>query len=88
MKTLVPQYMTFDEMKSKFPDSWVLVANPESEPAKYEIKGGFFLYKNKFKKRVYTQAKKLTAIENFVINLLTVRYTGEIKLPENHIICL
>ncbi len=88
MKTLIPQYMTFNEMQAKFPDSWVLVANPESEPAMYEIKGGFFLYKNKFKKRVYTQAKKLNTIENFVINLITIIYTGEIKLPENHVICL
>jgi hypothetical protein len=46
---MVPQYMTFDEMKEKFPDSWVLVANPESEPAMYEIKGGLFIYKNKKK---------------------------------------
>ena len=88
MKTLVPQFMTFNEMQAKFPDSWVLVANPESEPAKYEIKGGFFLYKNKLKSKVIEKSKELNAIENFVINLITVRYTGEIKLPENHIICL
>lgn len=88
MKTLVPQYMTFNEMKSKYPDSWVLVANPESEPAMYEIKGGLFIYKNKKKNKVIEKSIELNSIRNLMINLITVIYTGEIKLPENHVICL
>ena len=88
MKTLVPQYMTFDEMKEKFPDSWVIVANPESEPSMYEIKGGLFIYQNKRKNKVIEKSRDLHSSTNFKIDLVAIRYTGEIILPENHIICL
>ncbi len=88
MKNLVAKYMTFKEMQSTYPDVWVLVANPISEPASADIKSGYFLYKNKIKKRVLEKSKDIKVTDNLVINLLRVIYTGEIKLPKNHIVCL
>ncbi|GEM_PF-6672245 len=37
MKKIVPQYFTFAEMQAKFPDSWILVANPVSEAGRNKI---------------------------------------------------
>ena len=88
MKNTLIKYMSFNEMQSKYPNSWILVANPVSEPASIELKGGYFLYKNKQKKRVIDKSNKIESSNDFVINLLQIIYTGEIKLPKNHIVCL
>jgi len=88
MKSIVPKYMTFKEMKKQFPDTWILLANPESEPASAEITGGFFIYKNKNKKRVVEKSKEIEIDKSFTVNVFRIIYTGEIKLPKNHIVCL
>jgi len=88
MKKFNAKYMTFKEMQSNYPDTWILVANPVSEPASAIIEGGYFLYQNKTKKRVLEKTTDIKIPENFVVNLLRVIYTGEIKLPKNHIVCL
>jgi len=88
MKSTMAKYMTFNEMQSFYPDSWILVANPESETASVEITSGYFLYKNKQKKRVIEKSKDIKSTNEFAINLLQIVYTGDIKLPANHIVCL
>lgn len=88
MKAILPKYMTFKEMKKLFPDTWILLANPESEPASAEISGGFFVYKNKNKKRLAEIAKYIEIDKSFVTKVFRIIYTGEIKLPKNHIVCL
>jgi len=88
MNTLNPKYMSFNEMQTNFPNCWILVANPDSEPASAEIKSGYFLYKNKVKKKVLEKSKEIKIAENFIINLIRIIYTGEIKTPINQIVCL
>jgi len=88
MKKIDAKYMTFSEIQSNYPDSWILVANPISKPASADIKGRYFLYKNKQKKRVLEKSKDLNVKEGIVINLLRVIYTGIVKMPKNHIVCL
>jgi len=90
MKTTAYQKMTYDQIKDTYPDSWVLVANPVTEPAKYEIISGIPLYGNKNKKKVLACLESLDykGKASVEIDLLTVIYTGEILMPENHFICL
>ncbi|MBI4648624.1 MAG: hypothetical protein HY738_19075 [Bacteroidia bacterium] len=88
MKNIIVKYMTFKEMQSSYPNTWILVSNPVSEPASADIISGYFLYKNKIKKRVLEKSKDLKVEDDFIINLLRIIYTGEIKLPKNHIVCL
>lgn len=88
MNKILPKQMTFKEMQKAFPDYWILVANPVSEPASIDLNSGYFLYKNKQKKKVLEKSKDFKTSKDFIINLLQVIYTGEIKLPKNHIVCL
>jgi hypothetical protein len=88
MKTINARYLTFKEMQALYPDSWILVANPSSEAASAEISNGYFLYKNKNKNKVLEKSKEIRTTDDFVIKLLRIVYTGEIKLPQNHFFCL
>lgn len=88
MRKIIPKHLTFKEMQKEFPNCWLLIANPVSELASADIKSGYVLYKNKQKKRVVEKSNEITTIEGLEINLLRIIYTGEIKMPKNHIVCL
>ena len=88
MKAVTPYYMSFKEMKEKYPDNWILVANPKSKPASAEVTGGYFLFNAKDKQRVLNQAKKIKVNANFTVKSLRILYTGQIKLNENQVVCL
>ncbi len=47
MKEIDIKFMSFNDMQEIYPDYWILVANPVSEPASVDIKGDYFLYKKK-----------------------------------------
>jgi len=88
MRKISPKYMSFQEMKNEFPDSWLLIANPVSELASADIKSGYVLYKNKQKKRVSEKSNEIKFVEGIKINLLRIIFTGEIIMPKNYIVCL
>ncbi len=88
MKSIVPEYMVFTDMKAQYPDTWILVANPESEKASADIKGGYLVYKNKSREQVVKKSKDVDIDTGFKVDMLRIIYTGEIKLPQNHIVCL
>lgn len=88
MRKIIPKKMTFKEMQKEFPDSWLLIANPVSELASADIKSGYVLYNNKQKKRVVQKSNEIKTVEGIEISLLRIIYTGEIKMPKNHIVCL
>jgi len=78
-----PTYMTWEQLKSHYPDSWVLLLNPDSPLTGLEVHGGEFVYKNKNRNRVYEKASQLPDGSFF-----RVAFTGEFKLPENTVLCL
>jgi hypothetical protein len=66
---------SWESIKERYPDSFVLIENPEYAPKPYLSKG-VFVYKNKSKKRVYEKANELN------IGYSTVQYTGGKRLDE------
>jgi hypothetical protein len=66
---------SWESIKARYPDSFVLIENPEYAPKPY-LKNGIFIYKNKSKRRVYEKANELN------IGYSTVQYTGGKRLNE------
>jgi hypothetical protein len=66
---------SWESIKERYPDSFVLIENPEYAPKPY-LKKGVFVYKNKSKKRVYEKAGELN------IGYSTVQYTGGYRLDK------
>lgn len=76
-------YMTFEELKAKYPDTWVLLQDSNSLLVGLKVHGGKFVYKNKNKNKVILKIAQFNEVSKW-----SVVYTGEIKLPKNTIICL
>jgi hypothetical protein len=76
-------YMTWDELKSKYPDCWVLLFNPQSPMLGYEVFGGEFVYKNKNREKVWSKANEVGRGHK-----LTIRFTGNVASAENTAILL
>jgi len=66
---------SWDSIKAHYPDSFVLLENPEYDPKPY-LKRGIFVYKNKNKNKVYEKGGELN------IGYSTVQYTGGKRLDE------
>jgi hypothetical protein len=66
---------SWESIKERYPDSFVLIENPVYAPKPY-LKKGIFVYKNKSKRRVYEKANELN------IGYSTVQYTGGKRLDE------
>jgi len=66
---------SWESIKKRYPDSFVLLEQPEYEP-KPNLQRGIFRYKNKNKKKVYEMGTKLN------IGYSTVQYTGGKRLDE------
>ncbi len=73
-------YMTFEELKREYPNSWILLLNPDDVPLE---RSGNFVYKSKSKASALKKAKTLPQGSTFGL-----AYTGEIKLAKNVVICL
>lgn len=76
-------YMSFREIKKKYPDSWVLLLDPKPHPTGMGYYGGRPVYKHKEKMKAMEKASELPKGSFF-----GVAYTGEIKMPKNTVICL
>ena len=65
---------SWESIKSRYPDSFVLISNPEFTPMRTFI-GGVFVYKHKSRNKVYDKA-----IELDLPYSATIRYTGGKRL--------
>ena len=86
MKTIQQKYsqMTFDELKAKYPDRWVLLANPQ-KPKGFVYETGEFVYKHKSKMKVAEFAGELT--KKVSGQHFEIVFTGEITFPQNTVFC-
>jgi len=66
------QYTSWEIIQKKYPDSFVLLEDPVFDPLK-GLKGGFFLYKNKSRKKVFQKDMELRP------PCATILYTGGIR---------
>jgi len=64
---------SWDNIKKRYPDNFVLIGNPEYAPKPY-LKRGVFLYKSKNRKRVIQKELELNP------SYSTMLYTGGIRL--------
>lgn len=77
--------MNWDEIISRFPDSFVLLANPKGRVGAFGVESGEFIYKHKSKDRVLERMKAIGKTDK----LLTIAYTGTPKpLADDEVICL
>lgn len=63
--------MTLDQIKKKYPNEWVLIADPEEDEL-LEVKSGKVIVHSTKRETIYTALKERHG--NFAI-----RYTGKIK---------
>ena len=64
-------YMLWEDIQKKFPDSFVLLENPVYDPPFSPfLKKGIFRYKNRSKRKVAEQANEMD------IPYITIAYTG------------
>ena len=66
---------SWENIKKCYPDSFVLLENPEYAPKPY-LKRGIFLYKHKNRKKVIEKAIDLKP------HYSTMKYTGGIRLDK------
>jgi len=64
---------SWENIKKCYPDSFVLLENPEYDPKPY-LKRGIFLYKHKYRKKVIDKELELKP------HYSTMKYTGGIRL--------
>ena len=69
------QLITITEIKTLYPDEWVLLGNPVMDESRFEILEGIPLYHSKDKKEVCYIGRDKTA--NF--DKITLIYTGSFK---------
>ena len=78
-------FMDMGQLKEKFPNTWVLLFNTQTQPiGQLASEGGFFAYKNKKRSKVYEKVQTLIPKGS----TFTITYTGEQTLPENTVLCL
>jgi hypothetical protein len=71
----MPAQLSISEIKSNFPNEWVLVGNPVMDEADVHVLSGIPLYHSKDKKEVcYLGREKIVAGQYF-----TLIYTGEFE---------
>jgi len=66
------QYTSWDIIQKKYPDSFVLLEDPVFDSL-HGLKGGFFLYKNKNRKKVFQKDMELKPPR------ATILYTGGVR---------
>jgi hypothetical protein len=67
------QYFSFDELKKKYPNEWVLLGNPEMKNT--SVLGGVVLYHSKDKKEVCYIGRDKTGD----FSTVTIAFAGEVK---------
>ena len=66
-------YLTFDEIKKRYPNEWVLLGNPTATDL--EVLGGFVLFHSSNKKDVFIAGKE--KIKPYALSTLV--FAGDLK---------
>lgn len=66
-------YLTFDEIKKRYPNEWVLLANPQSNDL--DVLGGIVLFHSPDKKEVFVEGKE--RIKPYALSTLV--FAGDLK---------
>ncbi len=66
-------YITFEELKKRYPDEWVLLGDPKMKST--SVLGGVVLYHGKDKKEVCYTGRDKTAD----FSTVTIAFAGDIK---------
>ena len=82
IKTASP-YLTWHQLKVKYPNSWVLLVNPNVPPTGYKVVGGEFVFAHKNQENVFGAAQHLPKG-----SVMKIIYTGNLDLPDNVALCL
>ena len=83
MKQNISHRLSWSQIKTQYPDSWVLLINPEVPATGYAVTDAEVVYKNKRQQKVIEKAQQLPIGSRFAI-----KYTGAQKLPVDTVICL
>jgi hypothetical protein len=84
MKAITPQKrLTWQQLKTLYPDSWVLLTNPDVPPSGYAVRSGDFVYKHKRREKAMEKAMTLPTG-----SFMPIKYTGEVAMPANTVVCL
>ena len=75
--------LTWQQLTSLHPDSWVLLVNPDVPASGYAVSSGDFVYKHKRQEKMIEKARTLPT-GSFV----AIKYTGNVSLPANSVVCL
>ena len=76
-------YLTWRQLKQRYPDQWVLLINADTLPTGYAVKGGQFVANNASQDEIFKQAAQLPKGSK-----MDVVFTGNRELPENVVLCL
>ena len=83
METTSFKRLTWAQLQTTYPDTWVLLLNPDSPPTGYEVNEGDFVYRNKNQQKVFDKAGQLPKGSFF-----RILYTGNLTVPKDTVICL
>lgn len=82
-------WMNWEELTKKYPNSWLLLFNPISKNIGLKAESGYFAYKSKSKAKLVQKSLDKSLWENVEnVKSIGIFYTGTLKLPKNHVICL
>jgi hypothetical protein len=76
-------YLTWGQLKKRYPDQWVLLVNADNNPTGYAVKGGQFVGSTAKQDDVFDFAKDLPKGSR-----MSVVFTGNRELPDNVVLCL
>jgi hypothetical protein len=82
-KTATANRLTWQQLTSLYPDSWVLLVNPDVPASGYAVRSGDFVYKHKRQEKVIEKARTLPTG-----SFIAIKYTGNVSLPANTVVCL
>lgn len=75
--------LTWQQLTALYPNSWVLLINPDVPPSGYAVRSGDFVYKHKRHEKVIEKAQTLPAG-----SFMAIKYTGDVSFPANTVVCL
>lgn len=82
-------YKEWNDLEINYPNTWVLLFNPTSKDTGLKAESGYLVYQDKEKSKVVQKSLDISLWENIKgIKSIGIFYTGVLKLPKDHVICL
>jgi hypothetical protein len=84
-KSLAPSfpYLTWRQLKTRYPDQWVMLINADSLPTGYAVKGGEFVGSASNQDDAFDYARHVPTGST-----MSVVFTGSRELPKDVVLCL